>query len=283
VTLKVDAACAVAGDSASVAANASSPARLAPPMSTGNTLAMGMGKHVAIVFAAAAALLLTPVGEAGAASSAGPVRGSVVISNERSVTWWGTPAELSFARVRPDIRAPAITRLHWNTEDGYPEVYVVLRRWRSPRRGLWLLVRLPMRPNGRKGWVPENALAPLHRVTTQLVIDRGRLRATLRRGGMRVWSSPVGVGKAGTRTPPGRFWIRERLRAGGGIYGPWAFGTSAYSHLTDWPGGGVVGIHGTDQPWLIPGRPSHGCVRVPNPAVRRLARLMPVGTPVRIV
>ena len=48
----------------------------------------------------------------------------------------------------------------------------------------------------------------------------------------------------------------------GGSYGPWAFGTSAYSVLSDWPGGGVIGIHGTNQPHLIPGRPSHGCVRV---------------------
>ena len=160
-----------------------------------------------------------------------------------------------------------------------------MRRWHPRRGGAWLLVRLPGRPNGRKGWVPESALAPLHRLSTQLVIDRRRLRATLRRAGRVVWSSPVGVGKAGTPTPGGRFWIRERLRVpfGGGLYGPWAFGTSAYSSLSEWPGGGVVGIHGTDQPRLIPGRPSHGCVRVPNPAIRRLARLAPVGTPVLIV
>lgn len=44
----------------------------------------------------------------------------------------------------------------------------------------------------------------------------------------------------------------------------------------------MVGIHGTDQPELIPGRPSHGCIRLSNPAIRRLARLMPVGTPVLI-
>jgi lipoprotein-anchoring transpeptidase ErfK/SrfK len=44
----------------------------------------------------------------------------------------------------------------------------------------------------------------------------------------------------------------------------------------------VIGIRGTNQPSLIPGRPSHGCVRVPNSAVRRLASLMPVGTPVGI-
>jgi lipoprotein-anchoring transpeptidase ErfK/SrfK len=133
--------------------------------------------------------------------------------------------------------------------------------------------------------VPEEALAPLHRVTTQLVIDRRRLRGTLRRAGRVVWSSPIGVGKAGTPTPGGRFWIRERLRApfGGGLYGPWAFGTSAYSSLSEWPGGGVVGIHGTNQPELIPGRPSHGCIRVPNLAIRRLAGLAPLGTPVLIV
>jgi lipoprotein-anchoring transpeptidase ErfK/SrfK len=91
------------------------------------------------------------------------------------------------------------------------------------------------------------------------------------------------MGAPGTPTPKGRFWIRERLHGFGGSFGPWAFGTSAYSNvLTDWPGGGVIGIHGTDQPGLIPGRPSHGCVRVPNWKVSRLAKLMPIGTPVRI-
>jgi lipoprotein-anchoring transpeptidase ErfK/SrfK len=97
-----------------------------------------------------------------------------------------------------------------------------------------------------------------------------------------VWSSPVGIGKAGTPTPAGRFYIRDRLTSLSPFYGPFAFATSAYSRLSDWPGGGVVGIHGTTQPELIPGRPSHGCIRVPNAAIRRLARLMPLGTPVLI-
>ncbi len=66
-------------------------------------------------------------------------------------------------------------------------------------------------------------------------------------------------------------------------YGPYAFGTAAYSVLSEWPGGGVIGIHGTNEPKLIPGRPSHGCVRVPNAAITRLWRLMPIGTPVLIL
>jgi lipoprotein-anchoring transpeptidase ErfK/SrfK len=92
------------------------------------------------------------------------------------------------------------------------------------------------------------------------------------------WQSLEGVSTVRIRapstrcstTPAGRFYIRERLRKrrDSPIYGPWAFGTSAYSALSDWPGGGVVGIHGTNQPGLIPGRPSHGCIRVRNPANR---------------
>jgi len=118
-----------------------------------------------------------------------------------------------------------------------------------------------------------------------LKVNRATLRATLYRDGRTIWSSRVGVGKASTPTPAGRFWIRSRLRGlrGDPVYGPYAFGTGAYSVLSDWPGGGVIGIHGTDQPQLIPGRPSHGCIRVPNAAVRRLWRLMPIGTPVAIL
>jgi lipoprotein-anchoring transpeptidase ErfK/SrfK len=67
------------------------------------------------------------------------------------------------------------------------------------------------------------------------------------------------------------------------VYGPVAFGTSARSTtLTDWPGGGFVGIHGTNRPELIPGRISHGCVRMRNADILRLGALMPVGTPLTI-
>jgi lipoprotein-anchoring transpeptidase ErfK/SrfK len=67
------------------------------------------------------------------------------------------------------------------------------------------------------------------------------------------------------------------------FYGPVAFGTSARSEvLTDWPGGGFIGIHGTNEPQLIPGRISHGCIRLRNSDILRLSRLMPVGTPLTI-
>ena len=79
--------------------------------------------------------------------------------------------------------------------------------------------------------------------------------------------------------------MTEKLRAiGGPFYGPYALATSAYAPtLTDWPGGGEVGIHGTDEPQLIPGRPSHGCIRVRNSDIARLWPLVKVGTPIEVV
>jgi lipoprotein-anchoring transpeptidase ErfK/SrfK len=95
---------------------------------------------------------------------------------------------------------------------------------------------------------------------------------------------PVGVGVASSPTPRGEFYVRNRLtRYDDAFYGPLAFGTSVRSpFVTDWPDGGYVGIHGTSRPDLVPGRVSHGCIRLRNRDILRLARLMPVGTPITI-
>lgn len=184
----------------------------------------------------------------------------------------------------PSSAGRAVAGLRLVSQDGPLEVLPVLAAHRDADGRTWLRVRVPGRPNGRTGWVPRQAMGPLRLVRTTLRVDRRTLRATLTRGDRVLWSSRVGVGAPSTPTPAGRFWVRNRLRglAGNPIYGPYAFGTGGYSRLSDWPGGGEVGIHGTDEPSLIPGRPSHGCVRVPNAAISRLWRLLPVGTPVII-
>jgi hypothetical protein len=238
-----------------------------------------------------AAALAAPV--AAQASDTLPLRkkgdhsplGNERLSNERTLTRWAHTNLIGKIRSKPSERGKTVGKLRWNTEDNLPEVYVVLESRVDADEQVWLEIRIPGRPNGRTGWIREEQLSNLKEVETHLTIDRRSLTATLRKRGKKVWSSRIGVGAPGTVTPKGRFWIRERLRNLGGspVYGPWAFGTSAYSDtLTDWPGGGVVGIHGTNQPELIPGRPSHGCVRVPNAKIVRLVKLMPVGTPVTI-
>jgi hypothetical protein len=169
------------------------------------------------------------------------------------------------------------------TPEGTTNLVLVLGSAR--RHGAdWVHVRLPVLPNNTTGWVPRSALGGYYFVNTHLVIDLRRLRAILLRDGHPVFSGPVGIGQPRWPTPRGQFYIRDKLTDyASPFYGPVAFGTSARSSvLTDWPDGGFVGIHGTDAPGLIPGRVSHGCIRLRNRDILRLARLMPVGTPLTI-
>ena len=227
---------------------------------------------------------------AGTAHAGEPAKGLVNpklpgrLSDERTLTRWTTALNSAPIRRRPSPEAATIVRLRYYTEDRLPEVYVALEQAVGSDGRIWVRVRIPMRPNGTTGWVPRSALNSWHINRTFLRVSRRDRRAVLYRGARVLWSSSVGVGAPGTPTPAGRFYIRERIRNLGGraMYGPIAFGTSAYSRLSDWPGGGVIGIHGTNQPWLIPGRVSHGCVRVPNRAVKRLAGLLKIGTPLKI-
>jgi lipoprotein-anchoring transpeptidase ErfK/SrfK len=215
-------------------------------------------------------------------ASSGVAARETVVSNETTFTTWTVAVDRAVVRTRASSSARRVTRLRLWTSDGFPQVYVVLSV-RSTRSGKWVQLRLPMRPNGRTGWVPSRHLDDLRVVHTEIVIDRASHRLTLNRNGKQLLQVPVGVGKPSTPTPAGHFWITEKFAVHGvPLYGPFAFGTSAYSKLTDWPGGGVVGIHGTNEPGLVPGAPSHGCVRVHNADIKRLSRLVPVGTPVRI-
>ncbi len=172
--------------------------------------------------------------------------------------------------------------LHLSTEDGLPEVYIVLRERHVAGR-TWAEVTLPIKPAGQTGWVPREALDSYEQVTTELVLNRATERIRLYQGGRLVFQAPAGVGAPSSPTPAGRFYIREQFPVRGvPAYGPYAYGTSAYAALTDWPGGGVVGLHGTDEPGLVPGRPSHGCIRLHNADILRLSRLVDVGTPLLI-
>jgi lipoprotein-anchoring transpeptidase ErfK/SrfK len=241
------------------------------------------------------ALVLTAVTPATAAAAAAPPAnpaGMVRLSDERVTTKWAHTADLQPVFSRPSGSARQVARLRLLTEDRFAEVYLVLSKWTNPAGNTWLKIRVPYRPAppaervvGTTGWVRESALGSLHTVHTLLRVNKHTLRVTLYDRGRKRFSARIGVGKASTPTPSGHFWIREKFRVGGQtLYGPRAIGTSAYApYLTDWPGGGVVGLHGTDQPGLIPGRPSHGCIRLRNADILKLYKLAPKGTPIDIV
>ena len=228
---------------------------------------------------------LAPAAAPPDAAEAGPAAAVYTrLSNLRTASRWAYPNAEAAVHSGPSPQAPVTAHLRLLTIDEQAELYIALTSAHTPSGETWIKVELPGRPNGKTGWVPRGALGPLHLVKAHLVVDRARLRVTLFRNGRAVFSAPVGVGKASTITPGGNFYVMEKLRAiNGPIYGPFALGTSAYAPtLSEWPGGGIVGIHGTDEPGLIPGRPSHGCIRMRNADITRLWAIVGVGTPIEI-
>jgi lipoprotein-anchoring transpeptidase ErfK/SrfK len=197
---------------------------------------------------------------------------------------WAYIARPAVARSRPSTSARIVTRLSVFTGDDTVNLVLLLAQTTDAKDRVWYRVRLPILPNNSTGWVRPSALTTTRAVATYLVIYRKLFTATLYRDGRPVFATRVGVGKPYWPTPAGDFYIREVLTGyQDPFYGPIAFGTSGRSAvLTDWPGGGVIGIHGTSSPEILPGRVSHGCVRMRNDAILRLVRLMPLGTPLAI-
>ena len=150
----------------------------------------------------------------------------------------------------------------------------------------WYRISVPSRPNGRTGWVRAAALE-LHPVKKRLVVYRGARRFEFWDGSRLARSGKVAVGKPGAETPLGLFYVTDKFNPSidpdWAILGAYAFETSAYSKLTDWPGGGIVGVHGTPWPNLLGQAVSHGCIRLDNRDVEFLRSRVPLGTPVKIV
>jgi L,D-transpeptidase catalytic domain len=201
-----------------------------------------------------------------------------------SVTRWAYVVRPTVARAGPSANTPMVSTVRTMTPEGGPNLVLALASRRDVYGRAWVRVRLAILPNNSTGWILRDALGELHLVRTRLVVERAQLRIVLWRNGRVLFRARAGVGQVRWPTPRGEFYVREKLAGfNDPFYGPIAFGTSARSAvLTDWPGGGYVGIHGTNQPGLLPGRVSHGCIRLRNLDIRRLAQLLPLGTPVSV-
>src|SRR4051812_39200504 len=236
----------------------------------------GAALAAAPAFAAGTSPTTTPTTTSPTTTTPAPKPFFTKLSNRTTFTRWAYTNLTLKAKSKPGGKGKTVGKLHFNTEDSRPEIYLALQLYTDAKGNEWVQTQIPGRPNGRTGWVPREGLGEFHLIHTQIVVDRRKLRLTLFNNGKKKMSAPIGVGKGSTPTPGGKSWIREKLNGfGNAVYGPIAFGTATYSNtLTDWPGGGVVGIHGTNEPNLIPGRPSHGCIRLKNKDILHLNRLM---------
>jgi lipoprotein-anchoring transpeptidase ErfK/SrfK len=169
--------------------------------------------------------------------------------------------------------------------DAQFQVVLAVGARRGVGGGWWYELSLPGRPNGERGWVRADEV-DLRGVRNRIVVHvRERLLEVVRiADGKVLLRGVVAVGRPGAATPVGRgFYVQARVVSRDPFYGPLVFVTSAYSRLSEWPGGGLVGIHGTDSPGLLGQAVSHGCVRVSDRVDRQLAALVPLGTPVDLL
>jgi L,D-transpeptidase catalytic domain len=195
------------------------------------------------------------------------------------------------ARARGTVaayRRPGGRRLHAfgrTNVNGVRTVFGVLAVVRDREcRPVWYRVQLPVRPNGATGYVRADRVA-LFRVRTRIEVDLSERRIDFYRDGRRVLRSRVAIGKEGTPTPVGRYYVNQRLLAPdpSGPFGPGAIGISAFSPaLTGWTQGGPIAIHGTNDPSSIGTAASYGCLRIENRHVLRMLNENPEGTPVVI-
>lgn len=151
----------------------------------------------------------------------------------------------------------------------------------------WAEVYLPVRPNGSTGWVPLDQVK-VESNPYRIVVSATDHRLTLEKNGRQVEEFPVGIGRGEYPTPGGVYYIKELLAPPDpdGAYGPYAYGLSGFTEvaeLANFAGGdGVIGIHGTDDPDSVGQNVSHGCIRMYNGDITKLAEILPLGTPVEI-
>lgn len=180
-------------------------------------------------------------------------------------------------RAAPNGRVLALLRKH--TSFGSPRVLAV-----TERRDGWLGVLAPELANGHVGWIPASQ-GQLFRIDYSLDIDLSRRELTARRGNQTVTRTRVAIGKPSASTPLGTFAVTDRLFThGGSPYGCCVLALSGHQPYIPqgWGGGNEIAIHSTLDPASIGQAVSLGCIRANTFNMRKLMKVIPLGTVVRV-
>lgn len=151
---------------------------------------------------------------------------------------------------------------------------------------------------GRRIVLPTEWILPDAPIRKGIVINLAEMRLFLlpSHNAQTVVTFPIGIGDRGTETPVGRFSIVGKVRDPA-----WHVPKSIRRKEPDLPAvvppgpdnpmgsralrlsNGTVLIHGTNRPWGIGTRNSHGCVRLYEEDITRLFEMVGIGTPVAVV
>lgn len=151
---------------------------------------------------------------------------------------------------------------------------------------------------GRRIVLPTEWILPDVPIRKGIVINLAEMRLYLlpSHGAQTITTFPIGVGDERKETPVGMFSIVEKIKDPA-----WHVPKTIREERPDLPAvvppgpdnpmgsralrlsNGTVLIHGTDRPWGIGARNSHGCVRLYEEDITRLFGMVDNGTPVAVV
>ncbi|HEX2088620.1 MAG TPA: L,D-transpeptidase [Actinomycetota bacterium] len=189
------------------------------------------------------------------------------------------------ARKEPHASARVIKSFGRKSVLGAPQVFLIQEALTGPAGDAWLKVLLPVRPNGTTGYVPALDV-DVSKTMYRLKVIRNKFQVNFYEGCELVDRFKVGIGTGDTPTPVGNFYLQAlyKLPNPNTVYGTYAYALSGYSDvITDWKYGGIIGLHGTNDPKGSIGRyVSHGCIRMRNVDIESLVPRLPLGTPIEI-
>ena len=231
--------------------------------------ALSVGTALLLLVIVVAVLFVRPAQGGDAVATTFPAAGTLTVSAVR-------------VRAHPDPQARVLRLMREFRRDfRRQEIFAVSSRTGSDGQ-TWYRISVPGRPNGRMGWIPAWA-ANVRPTIAKVLVHRRSRTIDLYWHGKRVWHAIIAVGRPGMPTPLGLYYATARFVPHHDKFlTVFAVETSGYSRLTEWPGGGVFGIHGTPEPWLLGKRVSHGCIRVSARTALKLRRYVPLGTPISI-
>ena len=114
---------------------------------------------------------------------------------------------------------------------------------------------------------------------TCIIIDKSEFRLYWVKNNVLIKTYPVAIGRPSMETPTRLWRVGAKLQCDPrGVYGPrkmalWKWTGSSWQYTN-------YGIHGTNQPWVIGTKASHGCIRMYNRDVLELWPQVPLYTKV---
>ncbi|HEU5002830.1 MAG TPA: L,D-transpeptidase family protein [Actinomycetota bacterium] len=183
------------------------------------------------------------------------------------------------ARSEPSTKGRLIENVDAHNLLGQSTVFLVVGQQPG-----WYQVLLQKIPNGTTAWVSASQVT-ISVVNDFILAHLSTYKLEHYNSGKLVGTYSMAIGASKTPTPTGMFYLWGLQTGVPPPYTPAIFALSALSEtLTNWPYGGIVGIHGWSDSSVEGKAVSNGCLRLTETDAQRLVNAnLPLGTPVQIV